>query len=465
MGALQLGLHARQTQTLSPRQQHAVQLLQMSSLDFSAMVRGQLDHNPFLEEDETMESEGDSAEATGQDCAVVETNSLAPDPGPWDAGLPDKARQHDGDVSAMDLAVSHTTLAMHLRSQLQVMPLSARELHMATAIVESLDDDGYLRSTLEELAACLPLRPRPQRQELSIALRRVQSLDPLGVGARNVAECLKLQTADIQDADIRQLALLLIDRHLPLLASRDMAKLARATGLPEAQIDKAVHCIRRFHPHPGWAVESPRTDYITPDVLVRKEQGQWRVQLNPAVIPRVRLNTVYEALFQRHRSREHAGMVEHLQEAKWTLRNVAQRFATILDVAQAIVARQHLFLEYGAMAMKPMLLREIADAIGVHESTVSRVTNNKYLATPCGVFELKHFFSRPMISASGKACSPLAIRELISDIIHTENPSHAWSDGEITRQLAAQGLIVARRTVTKYRQLLRIEPADKRKQM
>jgi RNA polymerase sigma-54 factor len=200
-----------------------------------------------------------------------------------------------------------------------------------------------------------------------------------------------------------------------------------------------------------------------PDVIVRKVRGQWTVQLNPAIVPKVRLNQVYAQLFQRHRKPENAEMGAHLQEARWTLRNVELRFSTILDVAEAIVRRQKNFLEYGPMAMKPLGLRQIADEVGIHESTVSRVTNNKYMATPIGVFELKHFFSRAMISANGSACSGTAIRGLIKDIIDSESPTEPLSDAEITRQLAQQGLVVARRTVTKYRQMLRIEAVDRRR--
>jgi RNA polymerase sigma-54 factor len=204
---------------------------------------------------------------------------------------------------------------------------------------------------------------------------------------------------------------------------------------------------------------------VVPDVIVRKVQGRWTVQLNAAVVPRLRLNQVYAELFQRHRSPANAEMAGHLQEARWTLRNVEQRFSTILSVAEAVVRRQRHFLEYGPMAMRPLCLREIADEVGIHESTVSRVTNNKYMATPIGVFELKYFFSRAMVGTNGAACSGTAIRGLIKDIIATEQPESPLSDAEITRQLAQQGLVVARRTVTKYRQMLKIDAVDRRRRL
>jgi RNA polymerase sigma-54 factor len=366
-------------------------------------------------------------------------------------------------MTAMEMAASDTTLAMHLHGQLNVMPLSQRDLLLSRAIVESLDEDGYLRTPLDEIAAVLPLDPPTGVEELQIAVRLVQSLEPAGVAARSVAECLLLQCPQIEDVDLRQLAHRILQDHLQALAAHDVLGLAALLGVSAGRIEAAIERIRRLDPHPGWRLGSSRVDYVVPDVIVRRSRGRWTVQLNPAVVPRVRLNQVYADLFQRHRSDQHGELVGHLQDARWTLRNVEQRFSTILDVAQAIVRRQRHFLEFGAMAMKPLVLREIADEVGVHESTVSRVTNNKYMATPAGVFELKYFFSRPMVSASGSACSATAIRGLIGDIIEAEDRTHPLSDAEITRQLARQGLVVARRTVTKYRQVLRIEPVDKRR--
>jgi RNA polymerase sigma-54 factor len=294
-------------------------------------------------------------------------------------------------------------------------------------------------------------------------LRRVQSLDPAGVGARNVAECLQLQLPSIVCPDMRALAQSIVCKHLQALAARDVNALARQLGESPARVEEVCDRIRRLDPRPGWRLGSSQVAYVVPDVIVKKVRGQWTVQLNPAIVPKVRLNQVYANLFQRHRTAQNTEMGAHLQEARWTLRNVEQRFSTILDVAESIVKRQRNFLEYGAMAMKPLGLREIADEVGIHESTVSRVTNNKYMSTPIGVFELKYFFSRAMISANGSACSGTAIRGLIKDIIEAESADHPLSDAEITRQLAQQGLVVARRTVTKYRQMLKIEAVERRR--
>lgn len=468
------------TQTLSPRLQRAVQLLQMSSLDFAALVRQKLGDNPFLESEDDSDPGAPAAndsEGDGGRADALASDAEAPHQ-PWDEPPRDGASDRElwindggasarpageGDATAMDLTASETTLATHLHGQLNVMALTPRDLALTRAVVDSLDDDGYLRTPLEELIGLVPCTPPASAAEMLVALRLVQSLEPVGVAARGVGECLLLQVRQMEDRPCRALAERIVGEHLEALAARDVPGLAAALREPVRRVEAVVDRIRHLDPRPGWRVGDSPVDYIVPDVIVRRQRGQWSVQLNPAVVPRVRLNQVYAELFQRHRSRSHGALGEQLQDARWTLRNVEQRFSTILDVAQAIVRRQRHFLEFGPMAMKPLVLREIADEVGVHESTVSRVTNNKHMATPLGVFELKHFFSRPMLSAAGNACSGTAIRGLIGDIIQAEDSARPLSDADIARQLAAQGLVVARRTVTKYRQLLRIEPVDKRR--
>jgi len=468
--SLQMHADHRQTQTLSPRLQHAVRLLQMSSLDFAALVRDALGSNPFLEAEEgdgetadepALEQAADMQPAADDGAAAsFEADN---DRDLWQADGGGLRRADDGELSAMETMAAETSLNTHLHGQLNVLPLSPRDLALARTIVESLDDDGYLRTPLEELLEVAGLDPAASLQEMEIALKRVQALDPAGVGARNVAECLRLQLPLIACPTMRGLAQRIVDEHLQALAARDVMSMARRLGASPAQVEGVCDRIRHLDPRPGWQLGSSQLAYVLPDVVVKKHRSQWSVQLNPAVVPRVRLNQVYAQLFQRHRSAQHAEMGAHLQEARWTLRNVEQRFSTILDVAQAIVRRQRNFLDYGPMAMKPMGLREIADEVGIHESTVSRVTNNKYMATPNGVYELKYFFSRAMSSANGSACSGTAIRGLIHDIIEAETADAPLSDAEITRQLAQQGLRVARRTVTKYRQLLKIEAVDRRR--
>ena len=380
-------------------------------------------------------------------------------------------RAHDGDRdddgwSVLEAVAAEPSLAAHLHSQLYLVALPRRDLLLAQAIVDSLDDDGYLRSSLDELVDVAPLDPPASADELLIALRRVQSLEPAGVGARSVQECLRLQLPAIDCAEQRALAGRIVADHLPALAANDIAGLARRLDRPVAAIEAACARIRRLQPRPGWRHGGGRIDYVTPDVVVRKVRGAWQASINPAIVPSVRLSRSMADLYRRHpKARRDANpeLAACLQEAQWTVRNVGQRLATIAGVAQAIVDRQRNFLDYGAMAMRPLGLAEIAQALGLHESTVSRVTNNKYMATPSGVFELKYFFSRELPTVGGSSCSATAIRGLIDDLIAAESPQEPLTDAEIARQLAVQGLVIARRTVTKYRQLLRIEPADRRR--
>jgi RNA polymerase sigma-54 factor len=471
----------RQAQTLSPRLQHAVRLLQLSSLDFSAMVRDLLGRNPFLEGEEgedgaptpasaTTEAADDAAPALGGEGVVdADSHDLRDDDRDddrdlWQADASSGLRHaEDGALSALEMMAADTSLADHLHGQANLLALPERALFMARALIESLDDDGYLRTPLEEIVPLVPVDPPATLEDLALALSVVQSLEPAGVGARSVGECLLLQLPAIACPTVRGLARRIVEDHLPLLAGRDVQGLAHALGVPAAQVEAVCDRIRRLDPRPGWRFGSARVAYVVPDIIVRKHHNQWVCHLNPAVVPKVRLNQVYAELFKRHRAQQNPEMAGQLQEARWTLRNVEQRFSTILGVAEAIVRRQRHFFEFGAMAMKPLGLKEIAEEVGIHESTVSRVTNNKYMATPIGVFELKYFFSRAMVSANGSACSGTAIRGLVKDIIEAERPDTPLSDAEITRQLARQGLVVARRTVTKYRQMLRIESVERRR--
>jgi RNA polymerase sigma-54 factor len=474
----------RHAQTLSPRFQHAVRLLQLSSMDFAATVRDVLGQNPFLELEEGLsdgDGSGDDGEADRSDDERVEAdapydgNTLSAamdgmsdersdDRELWQVDAPSSQRPAgDGDLSALDMMAVETPLNAHLNAQLDLQPLATRERWLARTIVESLDDDGYLRASLAELCELCELSPPIRLSEMQAALVRVQALDPAGVAACSVAECLRLQLPSIECPQLRALAERVLNQHLGLLAARDVPALARSLGEPVSRMQQVCDRIRRLDPRPGWRFSSTRIAYVVPDVVVKKVRGEWRVHLNPAVIPRVRLNQMYADLFKRHRTPSHADMASQLQEARWTVKNVEQRFSTILDVAEAIVRRQRHFLEFGPMAMKPLGLKEIADELGIHESTVSRVTNNKFIATPSGVFELKHFFSRAMVTANGSTCSGTAIRGLLKDMIAAEAPQSPLSDAEITRQLAQQGLVVARRTVTKYRQLLRIDAVERRR--
>ncbi len=488
----------RQQHTLSPRLQHAVRLLQLSSLDFAHELNGLLATNPFLEsEDIDAVSAVDDA---GADDALPTQHDddlpLAPeqlfaeqDPGAprldaefdrmqhddpagmdserelWQADGAPTSQSHEGagqDASALDFMASQTSLTAHLHTQIDVLPLSARDRVLAKALIESLDEDGYLRLELAELGELAALEPPAQVAELQVALCRVQALEPTGVAARSVSECLALQLPAIGDEAERALALRIVESQLDRLAARDAQGMARALGSSVAAVERACRAIRRLDPRPGWRFSHTHAPYVNPDVIVKKVHGRWTVMLNQAVVPRLRLNRVYAEMFQRNRQAQDSELAGHLQEARWTVSNVEQRFATILSVAQAIVRHQHRFFDFGPMAMRPLGLRAIADEVGLHESTVSRVTNNKYMATPLGVFELKHFFSRALATANGKQVSGTAIRSLIREMIQDESPDAPLSDPEIARRLERQGLIVARRTVTKYRQCLGLDAVDRR---
>ena len=463
----------RQQHTVTPRLQHAVRLLQLSSLDFAQEVQDAMGRNPFLEIEESTH-DGAAGEST---TPGIEVDLKG---GDFDAPAGDsqyerdswqqssssvRTRGSESDIGALDLIAADIGLRQHLHSQINVLPLSQRDHALACAVVESLDDDGYLRTPLDELAATSGMEPEVEDAEMLIALKRVQSLDPCGVGARNVSECLQLQLACIEDPAERDAAYRIVTDHLDRLAQHDVNGLARLLKKSPAQIEAVCERIRHLNPRPGWAVESAATQYITPDVLVRKIRGRWTATLNRGVVPRVRLNQSYAALFQEHRGTGNTELAQHLQEARWTVKNVQQRFSTILMVAEAILKRQQHFLEFGPMAMKPLGLREIAEELGLHESTVSRVTNNKYMATPVGVFELKYFFSREMATASGGACSATAIRGVIKGMIDAESSSAPLSDAQIARLLVRQGLQVARRTVTKYRQLLKLPSVERRRRV
>jgi RNA polymerase sigma-54 factor len=473
MTSLASRLDARQQQKLSPRLQQAVRLLQLSSLEYAQEVRATLEKNPFLEiEDEPSETPDAEAESptptkSSDDAGVEPDAPLIADDGERDAwqidgNLRNTSSGDGSDNDPINLLVAGETLAEHLHLQLNVLTLPERDLLLAGVIVESLDDDGYLRQDLDELATLLNMDPPVAPEEMQIALKRVQALEPAGVGARDLCECLRLQLGDIECPTQRALIEEIVSHHLQTLATREPLTLARALGRPPEEVDAACARLRRLDPHPGSRFDDRRTQYITPDIIVKKVRGVWTASLNPQVLPRVRLNAVYAEMMQRQRGR-HPDLSGQLQEARWVVRNIEQRFATILGVAQAIVGRQHAFFDHGQMAMRPLGLREIAQEVGLHESTVSRVTHQKYMATPNGVLELKYFFSRAMTATSGAAFSGTAVQGLVKEMLESEPPGARLSDAEIARRLARQGLSIARRTVTKYRHLLKVESVERRK--
>jgi RNA polymerase sigma-54 factor len=443
-----------QAQIFSPRLQHAVRLLRMSSQDYAQALRDAAEANPFLEVDEP--TAGNEATTASDTAAAFDRITASP---PSDT----RHLSHDDSFDLLQRTALPQTLASHLHAQVGVLRLSPRECSFAHAVVEALDDDGYLRISLDDIAHAMEEDPNAVACELGTALRRVQALDPAGVGARNVAECLCLQLDALEECEVHLLARRMLSGYIDLLAAQDWRGLAHALGATPGELQCAAAAVRGLNPRPGWSHGETGSRIVIADVTVKKVRGTWRTSLNAHAMPRVRLNSECAQLLDAGRGVATAGLKAYLEQARWMVGAVAQRTSTILEVARAIVARQQMFLEHGPLAMKPLGLKEIADEVGVHASTVSRTVHNKYIATPAGVFELQHFFSRGLRHGTGGASAPMAVQQLIRELIAAELPSAPLSDAVLARQLEQQGFRIARRTITKYRQALAIDPVELRR--
>ena len=446
-----IALRLRQHLTLTPQVQQALKLLQMSALEFAQEMEEALTANPFLEENPNAQAEPLRDAATVDDVVVPQESSSS--------GPAMDRDQEDWGASTE----SQPTLAQHLRDQLMISQMGERDRALAHMIIDSLDEDGYFKISFDELAALVPPEHDVRPEDFLSALRMVQSLEPAGIGARTLDECLCLQLQALpEETPGREVALKMCQGHLPLLANREWARLQHAVGCDEATLHRARTLIRSLDPRPGQRFGPQEARYVVPDVIVKKVRDRWAAIINPASLPRVRLNRAYAEAIQS-RASSNQSLSRHLQEARWLLRSIEQRFATIQRVADAIVARQRGFFEYGEVAMKPLTLKLIAGELGLHESTVCRVTNNKYMATPRGLFEFKHFFSRRLATENGGAASATAVRAVMKELIAAEDPRAPLSDAELARLLAQQGLKVARRTITKYRALMRLPSVDVRR--
>jgi len=452
-----IALRLRQHLTLTPQVQQALRLLQMSAMEFAQEMEEALTANPFLEEN----PDGPAPVVTRDGVGAVEEVVVPQEPSlpELSSGVPSERDQDDwGGVSE-----AQPTLQEHLREQLRMSRVGDRDRALAEMVIDSLDDDGYFKTTFDELVALLPKEHDVLPEEFATALKLVQSLDPPGIAARTLEECLCLQLENLPaDTQGREVALAMCHGHLGLLANREWARLQHAVGCSEQALHTARALIRSLDPRPGQRFGANEARYVIPDVIVRKNRDRWVALINPASLPRLRLNRTYaDAIGGRNGSNQ--SLTRHLQEARWLLRSIEQRFATIQRVADAIVARQRGFFEYGEVAMKPLTLKLIAGELGLHESTVCRVTNNKYMATPRGLFEFKHFFSRRLATENGGAASATAVRAVMKELIAAEDPRSPLSDAELARLLAQQGLRVARRTITKYRALMRMPSVDVRR--
>lgn len=449
-------LQLRQTQqlTLTPQLQQSIRLLQLSTMEFQQEVAQMLQNNPMLEraEDSSATDTGDSGDAFSAD------NSAG-----FEADTDWSYHAYSGDDFIEFDIVQQQTLREYLLEQCRYMPLSQRDHALAAWLVESLDEQGFLTSSLEELYVQLlnewvekdTLDPR----ELEVALRYLQQCEPTGVGARSVEECLSLQLEQMPSDEATTLAKRMICEHLPLLAAHDFTKLKRIYQCNDVLLKEAQARIAGLNPHPGgpWLQETAR--YIVPDVIVSTHASGWQVRLNEAAFPRLRINQVYANILQSY---EGASLSTQLQEARWFIRNIAQRCETILRVAQEIVKQQQGFFAEGEVAMRPLVLGDIANELGLHESTVSRVTTQKYMMTPRGIYEFKYFFGSH-VRGEGQDVSAIAIKAMIRSLLAKENKQKPYSDSAIADKLTQQGIPIARRTVAKYREALSIPPVNQRK--
>ena len=560
-----LQLRVSQHLALTPQLQQSIRLLQLSTLEMAAEVEQMLDDNPFLERDTDNDSDtdtterdafglepaepADAADAAAQDgsesalysgaasaspasaeaqndpetAPVAElpdwdgdgSSDLAPDDGEWGGEAPARTSGADSADSAADateLASSHGTLQQFLHHQAMCLRLSDNDRAALYFLIGSLSDDGYLEDPLETLAAALQPDPDPGSEafadllhHLTVALHLLQSLEPTGVGARTLAECLQLQLQALQQQLQQQqqqqrsqpqerpapaapsssaspedsnaasadpagtvaVALAICRQPMELLARRDLRRLGQACQAPAAQVRAAIALIARLEPRPGRRFADVERNAIVPDVLVRpvRRGGQdLVVQLNPDVVPRLRVHDIYAGALRGHRGSDgHQALQQRLQEARWFIKNIQQRFDTILRVSSAIVERQKNFFLHGALAMRPLVLRDIAEELGLHESTISRVTTAKYMATPQGTFELKYFFGSGLGTDTGGNASSTAVRALLQQFIAAENPAKPLSDSQLADMLKEQGIECARRTVAKYREGLKIPVASLRR--
>ncbi len=466
-----LQLRLGQSLTMTPQLQQAIRLLQLPTIELQAHIREALETNVMLEQDEEAEA------AAFQPLATTEMGGEATSPEPevnveviddaWNdqsAGPAENPWSPGDDDRQQDIAdATGQTLREHLLWQLELPQLTAREQAIGRAIIDAINDDGYLGDPLEEIVANLRPEIDASSEEIATVLAIVQGFDPSGVGARTVSECLTLQLNLLDPvtpglATARLLAL----NHLELVASRELTALRRVLHASDEELEAALALVRACHPRPGSVFSTAAPEYVVPDVFVRRTARGWSVEINPATLPRVRVNQRYAELIGR--GADHATMRTQLQEARWLLKSLEIRNDTLIRVARSIVARQSAFLEQGEEHMQPMILRDIAAAIEMHESTVSRITSGKYMHTPRGVFELRYFFSSKVDDASGGAGnSSTAIRAKIKKLIRDEDPANPLSDSRIAELLSGAGIPVARRTVAKYRESMRLAPSNERR--
>lgn len=476
--------------TLTPQLQQSIRLLQLSTLELNQEIERIVQENPLLEMDdgadqngteyrdtplkgqleslpsnlsEPQEKSAEEMSATGAYTEVKTNLTNEPD---WSGSDEDfRSIRDDNDEHDFPQQSSESlSLREHLNLQLSLSQITERDKKIIGLLIDSLNDDGYLVQDLEELVSLLPPELEIDIDDLNTALERLQHMDPPGVGACNLKECLVVQLQALpKDTPCREQALLIVNDHLESLALRDFSGIKKLLHCDDNGLRTVQSLITHLNPRPGAEFSSAVAHYIIPDVIVTKTSSTWVANLNPEAMPRLRVNHLYASILKRSHTDSAQQLFSQLDEAKWLIKNVRQRFDTILRVSRAIVERQRQFFEHGAVAMRPLVLREISDTLDLHESTVSRVTTQKFMRTPRGTFELKYFFSSHVASDTGYACSATAIRALIKQLVNAENTKKPLSDQHISGILGQQGIVIARRTVAKYRESMQIPPVNLRK--
>jgi RNA polymerase sigma-54 factor len=477
-----LQLKLGQQLTMTPQLQQAIRLLQLPALELQAHIRELLETNVMLEPTEEAEGTGTFEAAEPSAAEHDHDNDREQQPevperaqeentvevvdegwGEQSVGAAEAPWNSDDDERQQEFAdAAGQSLQDHLLWQLELAKLEPREFAIARAIIDSISDDGYLTEPLDEIANTLRPEVECDAAEVESVLGGVQALDPPGVGARSVGECIELQLRQLDPATPGfNTAIEIARHHLELVAERELSLLRRELRATEEEIACALALVRSCHPRPGATVSTGSAEYVVPDVFVRRTDHGWSVEINSATLPKVRLNSSYASLIGRNAS--HATMRAQLQEARWLLKSLEIRHETLIKVARSIVERQQAFLEHGDEHMRPMILKDIAEAVGMHESTISRVTSGKYMHTPRGVFELRYFFSSQVEGADGSGTSSTAIRAKIKKLVKEEDAETPLSDGRIAELLSGEGIPVARRTVAKYREAMGIAPSNERR--
>jgi len=474
-----LQLRMGQQLAMTPQLQQAIRLLQLSNLELQQEIQQAIDANPLLEQEDNdsiaTPEVNDELDSSQQETSEAVTQENMPDELPmdttWDelysAGTSQAAGSY-GDDETIYQGETTESLQDYLLWQMQLTPFSEVDGAIALAIIDAIDDSGYLTVELEDIRqAVMDEEHEVELDEVEAVLKRVQHFDPIGVAARSVQECLLIQLNQYADeTPWLNEAKELIRLHMDLLGARDYRNLARKMVLKENELKEVLDLIQHLEPRPGNRVEQSESSYVIPDVAVSKKNGKWVVELNPDAMPKVRINETYASMARHVRNSSDSQFIRsHLQEAKWFIKSLESRNETLLKVANCIVQQQQNFFEYGEEAMKPMVLNDVAEAVEMHESTISRVTTQKYMHTPRGIFELKYFFSSHVNTDSGGECSSTAIRALIKKLVAAENPAKPLSDSKIADLLTEQGIMVARRTIAKYRESLSIPPSSQRKRL